>query len=90
MSEAASPARTRPSRPPSKVRPVNGRAVARLRAKFGMSKSRFARLLEVSAPCIGNWERRRGALNLQPRTLEAWNAAKGLTKRQALRKLNGS
>jgi DNA-binding transcriptional regulator YiaG len=72
------------------ARPVTGKAVARLRAKFGMSRSRFAALLGVSAPSIGNWEKKPGTLNLQPRTLDAWNAAKGLTKRQAWRKVSRS
>jgi len=72
------------------VRPVTGKAVAGLRAKFGMSRSQFARLLGVSAPSIGNWEKKPGTLNLQSRTLDAWNAAKGLTKPQAWRKVNRS
>jgi len=69
---------------------VTGQAVARLRAKFGMSQNEFARLLGVSAPSIGNWERRAGSLNLQPRTRDAWNAAKKLTKRKAWHNLDGS
>ncbi len=78
-------ARTR--RSAASNRPPTGRAVARLRAKFGMSRSEFATLLGVSTPTIGNWEKRRGKLNLQSRTFAAWNAAKRLTKRQAWRKL---
>ncbi len=69
---------------------VTGKAVASLRAKFGMSQGEFARLLGVSAPSIGNWEKKAGALNFQPRTRDAWNVAKKLTKRKAWRKLNGS
>lgn len=72
------------------TRPVTGKAVARLRAKFGMSQSEFARLLSVSAHSIGNWEKKPGTLSLQPRTRDAWNAAKGLTKRQAWHKVNRS
>jgi len=71
-------------------RSVTGKAVARLRTKFGMSLSQLARLVDVSAPTISNWERRPGTLKLQPRTLKAWNAVKGLTKREAWLKLNGS
>ena len=78
------------SRAISSIRPVTGKAIARLRAKFGMSQSQFARLLGVSAPSIGNWEKKPETLNLQPHTFDAWNSAKGLTKRQAWRKLNGS
>ena len=68
--------------------PVTGKFVAALREKFGMSLSQFARLLGVTAPSIGYWEKKSGAINLQRRTLDAWNAAKELTKRQAWRKVN--
>jgi len=78
------------SRAALSARPVTGKAVAGLRAKFGMSQRQFARLLGVSAPSISNWQKKTGTLNLQPRTLDAWNAAKGLTKRQAWRKVNRS
>lgn len=78
------------SGPLARIRPVTGKAVARLRAKFGMSRFEFARLLGVSAPSIGNWEKKPGDLNLQPNSLDAWKSATGLTKRQARRKLDGS
>ncbi|MEA2102559.1 MAG: helix-turn-helix domain-containing protein [Thermodesulfobacteriota bacterium] len=71
-------------------RPVTAKGVAALRAKFGMSQSQFARLLGVSPPSIGNWEKRSGSLKLQARPIAAWNATKGLTKRQAWQKLNGA
>jgi len=80
----------RASRAARSARPVTGKVVAGLRAKFGMSQSQFAGLLGVSAPSIGNWEKKPGTLNLEPPTLDAWNAAKGLTKRQAWRKVNRS
>jgi DNA-binding transcriptional regulator YiaG len=80
----------KPSLPARRARPVTGNTVARLRAKFGMSQSEFARLLVVSAPTIGNWEKKPGTLALQPRSLAAWDAAKRLTKRQARSKLDGS
>lgn len=80
----------KPSQPARRVRPVTGKAVARLRAKFGMSQSEFARLLGVSAPTIGNWEKKPGTLGLQTRSLDAWDAAKRLTKRQARSELDGS
>jgi uncharacterized Zn finger protein len=67
---------------------VTGKTVAKLRAKFHISQSEFARLLGVSTPSIGNWEKNPGPLKLQARTLNAWNAAKGLTKQQARRKLD--
>jgi DNA-binding transcriptional regulator YiaG len=69
------------------TRPVTGKAVAALRAKFGMSQRDFARLLGVSVATVVNWERNTGALSLHTRTLAAWNAAKRLTKRQAIEKL---
>jgi len=78
------------SRAALSARPVTGKAVAALRAKFGMSQSQFASLLGVSTPSIGNWEKKPRALSLQTRTLDAWNAAKELTKRQAWQKLNDS
>ncbi|MCD4825816.1 MAG: hypothetical protein K8S55_14585 [Phycisphaerae bacterium] len=78
------------SRTAQSTRSVTGRAVIGLRAKFGMSRSEFARLLGVSVSCVGNWEKKPGTLSLQPRTRDAWNATKGLTKRQAWRKVNRS
>jgi uncharacterized Zn finger protein/DNA-binding XRE family transcriptional regulator len=78
------------SRPGRRDRPVTGKAVAGLRATFDMSQTEFARLLGVSAATVGNWEKRTGPLDLQTRSLDAWNAAKRLTKRQAQRKLDGS
>jgi uncharacterized Zn finger protein len=71
------------------IGPVTGKAVAGLRDKFGMSQSEFARLLGVSTPTIGNWEKKTGTLDLRARSLDAWNAVKRLTKRQARRKLDG-
>ncbi len=65
-----------------------GKAVARLRARFGMSQGEFARLLGVSTPTIGNWEKKTGRLALQTRTLDAWEAVKPLTRKQAKRKLD--
>lgn len=71
-------------------RPVTGKAVVRLRAKFSMSPSQLARLLGVSTGSIRNWESNPGTLSLQQRTHDAWSAVKGLTKRQAWQKLDGS
>jgi uncharacterized Zn finger protein/DNA-binding XRE family transcriptional regulator len=78
------------SRSARSIRPVTGRAVAGLRAKFGMSQSEFARLLGVSAPTVANWEKKAGTLALQARSLDAWNVVKRLTKKQAGKKLTGS
>ena len=70
--------------------PVTGKAVTGLRVKFGMSQNQFARLLGVSAPTIGNWEKEHGRLDLKTRSLNAWNMAKKLIKRQAWQKLDES
>ena len=78
------------SRAASGGRPVTGKAVARLRAKFGMSQSEFANLLGVSVPTIWSWEKKSGTLDLHTRSLAAWNSAKRLTKRQAWRSLLSS
>ena len=69
-------------------RPVTGQTVARLRTKFGLSPSEFARLLGVSPLTVGNWEKKTGAIDFQPRSREAWNAVKNLTKTQARQKLD--
>jgi uncharacterized Zn finger protein/DNA-binding XRE family transcriptional regulator len=74
----------------AKAATLTGKAVAALRAKFGMSQRQFARLLGVSLPAVANWEKKKGPLNLQARTLTAWNAAAKLTKRQAWRLSAGS
>jgi len=67
--------------------PPTGKAVAALRAKFGMSQTEFARLLGVSLPTIGNWEKKTGTLHLRTRSLEAWNKTSRMTKAQARRKI---
>jgi uncharacterized Zn finger protein len=85
--ETAAQALPRPAR---SINRVTGKAVAGLRAKFGMSKSEFAKLLGVSAPTIGNWEKKTGPLDLRARSLEAWKAVKKLTKWLAIKKLSGS
>ncbi len=69
---------------------ITGRTVAGLRAKFKMSQSQFAQLLGVSAPTVGNWEKTKGRLNLQARTLNAWNTVAELSKREAWQRLNKS
>lgn len=51
---------------------ATGEAVAGLRRKFSMSRSQFARVLGVSIPAIGMWEKKKDALSLSSRSLEAW------------------
>ncbi|RLB65623.1 MAG: hypothetical protein DRH08_07725 [Deltaproteobacteria bacterium] len=62
-------------------------AVARLRKRFGMNQSQFAKLLGVSQPTIINWENAGGKLNLRQRTREALTEAAGFTPEQATKKL---
>ncbi|MDA0839633.1 MAG: helix-turn-helix domain-containing protein [Planctomycetota bacterium] len=71
----------------SDSQPVTGKAVARLRKKFGMSQSQFAQILGVTAPSISNWEKKPGTLVLQSRSRDAWRSVEGLTKLQATKKL---
>ena len=73
----------------SSIQPITGRTVATLRAKFKMSQSQFARLLAVSTPTVVNWEKKKGRLNLQTRTLNAWTAVAALTKKEAWKRLEG-
>ena len=70
-----------------RTRPLSGSQVSRLRARFGMSRAQFARLLGVSAPTISNWESRDGALKPHDRTLKAWQAVARLGKREAWARL---
>ena len=94
--QGTNPSVSREARAKKKLRVVpiaracTGKDIARLRAKFGMSQAQFAGLFGVSAPSIGNWEKKEGTLNLQPRGLKAWNAVKGLTKRKAWQRLDES
>jgi uncharacterized Zn finger protein len=68
--------------------PLTGKTVRELRSRLDLTQSRFALLIGVSAASINNWEKTRGPLNLQPRTMSALNEAMQLTKKQALRRLD--
>ena len=61
--------------------------VTRLRKRFGMNTSRFAKLVGVSPPTVTNWENGSGKLDLQQRTLNALTQVNELTPAQAERKL---
>ena len=74
----------------SSPRAITGKTVARLRARFGMSQSRFSQLLGVSPSTVGNWEKIQGRLRLQPRTLAAWEDVSGLKKSDAWKRLAGA
>jgi len=62
-------------------------AVVRLRKRFRMNKSQFAKLLGVSQPTVINWENADGKLNLRQRTMGALTEAARFTIDQATRKL---
>ena len=80
------PASRGTSRKTRTARTFTGKTVARLRARLGMSRSEFSRLLGVSPTCVGNWERAGGRLNLQERTRNALASARDLTPEQARRR----
>jgi len=61
-------------------------AVARLRKRFKMNASQFAKLVGVSPPTVSNWENGSGKLNLRQRTEDALTKVAGLTPEQAIRK----
>jgi hypothetical protein len=88
-SPAAAPAPSRSPRPRAPAA-LTGASVARLRSRLKMSQSQFARLLGVSAPSVGNWERTRGRLHLQARTRDALRAAGRLTLEEARQRLGGA
>ena len=62
-------------------------AVSRLRKRFRMNTSQFARLVGVSPPTVSNWENGNGELNLRQRTLDALALVAELTPAQAMREL---
>lgn len=62
-------------------------AVARLRKRFRMNTSQFAKLVGVSPPTVSNWENGSGTLNLRQRTLDALTQVAKLTPEQAARKV---
>lgn len=62
-------------------------AVARLRKRFRMNTSQFAKLVGVSPPTVSNWENGSGKLNLRQRTHDALTQVAKLTPEQAARKV---
>ena len=72
----------------SAERTVTGKEVARLRKRFAMTQGQFARLLGVSPPSVGSWEKRTGRLNLQARNRQAWEQVQALTKKEAWARLD--
>ena len=62
-------------------------AVTRLRKRFGMNTSQFAKLLGVSPPTVTNWENGSGKLNLRQHSLAALTRVAEYTPEQAMDKL---
>lgn len=62
--------------------------VKRLRKKFGMNTSQFAKLVGVSPPTVSNWETGRGKLNLQQRSMDALGRVAEYTPAQAANQLS--
>jgi DNA-binding transcriptional regulator YiaG len=53
-----------------------------------LTPTNFAVLAGVTAATINSWEKNKGRLNLQPRTMKSLAAAMKLTKQQAQKQLN--
>jgi DNA-binding transcriptional regulator YiaG len=82
-----SPIRKKTTRKTAKTFPSTAAAVARLRKKFGMNTSQFAKLVGVSPPTVSNWENGSGKLNLRQHSLDALTRVAEYTPEQAVRKL---
>ena len=67
--------------------PPTGKTVRELRASLELTQSQLALLIGVSAASVSSWEKKRGRLNLQPRTMNALQSVMQLTRKQALRRL---
>lgn len=65
-----------------------GAFVARLRANLGMTRRQLAVLLGVSGATIGNWEKKKGRLNLSSRTHDSLARASTLSKADAWARLD--
>lgn len=61
--------------------------VTRLRKRFRMNTSQFAKLVGVSPPTVRNWENSSGTLNLRQRTHDALTQVAKLTPKQAASKI---
>lgn len=81
--------KTKPSLPSSPERPLTAKAVRDLRASLELTPANFAVLVGVTTATVNNWEKQKGRLNLQPRTMKSLAAAMKLTKQQAQRQLLG-
>ncbi|MGK5093203.1 SWIM zinc finger family protein [Deltaproteobacteria bacterium TL4] len=62
---------------------ITAASILNLRAKFAMTPSEFAKLIQVSPQTIKNWESKRGILNLQATKRTAIENVSTLTKEKA-------
>jgi len=69
------------------IRPT-GKTIARIRKRFGMNYSQFARLIGVSGSTISVWERKAERLNLKQQNRDALASITELSKDQAWNYLN--
>ncbi|MCK4305179.1 MAG: SWIM zinc finger family protein [Candidatus Eisenbacteria sp.] len=72
----------------SEVPTPAGKDVGALRRKFAMTQGELAALLGMSVGTVATWERSKGRLRLQARSLAAWLRIAGLTRIGARRRLN--
>lgn len=63
------------------------KSVRELRSRLDLSQNELAQLIGVSLKSVITWEKKRGYLNLQRRTMIALTAAEKLTKKEAIRQL---
>ncbi len=95
MAEPAKPARkkktvskkTTPKTVKKKAFSPTAAAVVKLRKRFAMDLSQFAKLVNVSSATVKNWEKGKGKLNLQKRSLDSLEKIAELTPEQAMKKL---
>ncbi|MBP9092950.1 SWIM zinc finger family protein [bacterium] len=79
--------KSKPAVASSPDRPPTAKAVRDLRASLELTPANLAALVGVTAATVNNWEKKRGPLNLQPRTMKSLAAAMKLTKQQAHKQL---
>ena len=82
-----SPPRKKMTKKTKKAFTPTAAAVTRLRKRFKMNTSQFAKLVGVSPPTVHNWEHGSGKLNMQRRSLDALTRVAELTPEQASNKL---
>lgn len=71
------------------IQTVTGAKVRKLRRKLSLSQAEFAARLGVSVVTVGNWERRKGRLNLQARTRKALSNAASPGNQKAPKRTTG-